>query len=60
YQIFNGILQLDAIFGVMSCAAMKSVEFGRIRSRIFPNFSGRTDPDFSKLGIGALLEYCLA
>ncbi|MCI69486.1 hypothetical protein A2U01_0090748 [Trifolium medium] len=60
YQVFNGILQLDAIFGVMSCTAMKSAELGRIHSRVFPNFSGRTDPGFSKFGVGALLEYFLA
>ncbi|MCI88109.1 hypothetical protein A2U01_0109395, partial [Trifolium medium] len=58
-QVFNGILQLDAIFSVMSYAAMKSAKLGRIRSRVFPNFSGRTDPGFSKFGIGALLEYIL-
>ncbi|MCI71360.1 hypothetical protein A2U01_0092623 [Trifolium medium] len=44
----------------MSCAAMKSAELGSIRSRVLPNLSGRTDPDFSKIGVGALLEYCFA
>ncbi|MCH90345.1 hypothetical protein A2U01_0011259 [Trifolium medium] len=42
----------------MSCAAMKSAELCSICSGVFPDLSGRTDPGFSKFGIGALLEYC--
>ncbi|MCI65494.1 hypothetical protein A2U01_0086752, partial [Trifolium medium] len=60
YQVFNDILQLNAIFGVMSCAAVKSADLGHICSRVLPNFSGRTDPGFSKFGVSALMEYFLA
>ncbi|MCI31585.1 hypothetical protein A2U01_0052797, partial [Trifolium medium] len=60
YQIFNGILQFDAIFDIMSCGAMKSAELRCIRSRVFPDSSGRTDPGFSKFGVSTLLEYSLA
>ncbi|MCI67504.1 hypothetical protein A2U01_0088763, partial [Trifolium medium] len=44
----------------MSCAAVKPAELGHIRSRVFPNFSGMTDPGFGKFGVSTLLEYCLA